>query len=199
MAKTFRLSNLSIDEVSSVDKSAGEGTTVVLMKRDTTDDSQETDMNTDAISKAAKLDERALLDFAKSGSLDKPILYELINLRAQQQRQHGDSRQQAFVNFIERDPLGVDLYKIYREARGAVAKAGPHVTAADPSPPHRGDEADDPLTKLRALAEQFRQTPAGKSMTKEQAFAHVAATPEGRPLFAASNAANLRKQFALTG
>ena len=194
MEKTFRLSNLSIDSVDSVDKGAGEGVRVVLMKRDSNIvDQQESEMNTDTISKAARLPERELIAFAKSGALTKSETYELIDRLAQEQRTRGETREIAITKYMTEDPCGRELYAAYRTL--PVAKTAPRIVAADAAKP-AGD--DDALTQLRALAEQFRQTPAGKGMTREQAVAHVADTPEGRPLLDASKNANLQKQFALT-
>jgi hypothetical protein len=182
-----RLKNLQIDEVSSVDGGAGRGVRVLLTKRNG-------DEGMSIIEKAASCrSERELIEFAKSDRCTKAELSELIDSMAQVQRQRGESREQAYTNFICDNPLGRDPYQTMKAAPGPdlfqlanIAKA----VASSGAPQLQQSPA---YTELNKAAEDFRKSAQGKGLTKEQAFAAVANTDTGRGLMARDKAWNLMR------
>jgi formate-dependent phosphoribosylglycinamide formyltransferase (GAR transformylase) len=104
------IKGLTITDVSSVDRGAGEGVKVMLMKRQ----SKESDMDT--ITKAMQMPERQMIAFCKTDAISKRELSVLIDDMAQAKRERGESREQAFSKFVTRDPLGRDLSAIHQVA-----------------------------------------------------------------------------------
>ncbi len=104
------------------------------------------------IQKAMQMPERELVAFAKTDSISKAQLSQLIDDLAQAKRQRGESREQAFAKFIE-DPLGRDLFQIMKAAPGRdhfqeaaveqIAKAAGSKSKTPPLAEDRGDEPDD--------------------------------------------------------
>ena len=110
-----QLKNLRIDEVSSVDRGAGEGVNIVLMKRHGT---YYTPQPTDIIEKAAAMREDELIEFAKSDKCTKVELSQLIDTMAESWRQRGESREVAYTKFITEDPVGRELFSAMQAAPG---------------------------------------------------------------------------------
>jgi hypothetical protein len=106
------IKDLQINDVSSVDRGAGHGVRVMLLKR------HQGESKMDVISKALNMRERELIEFAKTDQISKAELGLVIEDMAQARRERNQSREQAFAHFIQHDPLGCDLYKIFREAPG---------------------------------------------------------------------------------
>jgi hypothetical protein len=105
------LKELQIFDVSSVDRGAGEGVKVMLMKRD---EGQEATM--DVIQKAQQMPERQMIAFCKTDAISKQQLFTLIDDLAQVKRERGESRAQSFTKFITGDPLGQRLFAIHQAA-----------------------------------------------------------------------------------
>jgi hypothetical protein len=105
------IKNLEVLSVDSVDRGAGEGVRVMLLKRM---DQPEAEMN--VIQKAQQMPERQMIVFCKTDAISKQELSVLIDDLAQAKRERGESREQAFSKFITRDPLGRDLFAIHQAA-----------------------------------------------------------------------------------
>ena len=148
-ARHHRLRNLRIDEISSVDKGAGLGVEVVLLKNQRRE-------AISVIAKAMTMPERDLIPFAKTDGIDKPTLSQLIADKAEALRKDGETREQAFVRYITANSEGSALYQIMKAAPGpdhhqataiAMLKAAQRPGEEHPpaeSSPGEDDEGDDP-------------------------------------------------------
>jgi hypothetical protein len=106
------LKDLQINDVSSVDRGAGVGVRVLLMKRDETNQ----EATVDVLQKAQQMPERQMIAFCKTDAISKRELSALIDDLAQSKRERGESREQSFTKFITGDPLGRDLFAIHQAA-----------------------------------------------------------------------------------
>ena len=184
-ARPTRLKNIRIDEVSSVDKGAGLGVEVVLLKN------QQRSEAMSVIEKAMRMSERELVQFAKTAGIDKPTLSQLIDDKAQALRKDGESREQAFVRYITTNPEGRDLYQIMRASAGMdhhqaaalkLAKAAQRPGEETHPPGERlpGDDDDDDFpgnpyhAALMHLADKHIERSGNMKMSREQAFTHLA-------------------------
>ena len=178
------LKELSISEVSSVDRGAGHGVRIMLMKRD---NPGETTM--DVIQKAQQMGERQMVEFCKTDAITKAQLGILIDDLAQAKRAGGESREQAFTKFITEDPLGRDLFKVHQSSAGldhhqvatvdAIAKA-----ASGKAPPAKGDNSVA-MDEIERLAQAHIKENPKQGLTIEQARTHVMTqTEKGKQLYA---------------
>ena len=169
--RRFRLRNIKIDEVSSVDAGAGVGVEVVLMKNQRSEAMS-------VIEKALRMSEGDLIKFAATDAISKAELSAVIDRMAQDRRESGESREQAYMKFICDDPLGRDLYQTMKRAPG----------------PELGDDDDaDPglngkngyHAALEMMARRHLEKPENRKQTLEQAYTHLAThDPVAQKLFA---------------
>ena len=147
------------------------------------------------ISKAAAMPERELIAFAKTDAISKAELGQLIDDLAQEARTRGESRAQAYTKFITEDPCGRELFAVHQSARGrdhAQEAAFQKIVAKAEKPAAGGD---DPMAALNALAAAHQK--AFPYLTAAQAFERASqSTEEGRQLFAAAKARDLKKNAA---
>src|SRR5271154_7166000 len=134
---------------------AGRGVRVMLMKR--FDQTQEQPMDT--IEKALKMSERELIKLAKTDAITKAELSQLIDEKAQERRESGESREIAYTKFITNDPLGRDLYQVMKSAPGldhhqhaAFERATKSTPKAQPKP----EDDMSPDERIALLAEEHR-------------------------------------------
>jgi hypothetical protein len=191
-----RLKNLRIEEVSSVDRGAGKGVRVMLLKRHNERNSH---MQTEEILKAAQ-----------SGNVSEPTMFAAMTVLARQYFPLAKSEAEAWVQFTEHNAIGKRMDAVRRtlpkgtfeERVGFVktmaeyAKAGtiPRAVRAQPDD-DREDDDDDADKAIDALAEQHRAK--NPTMTKEQCVAHVIEHhPDGKRLYAESKRKHLAKNAA---
>ena len=180
-----RLKNLQIDEVSVVDRGAGRGVDVLLMKRASAEQERETNMQ----------------NIFKGGA----VSYMNVAKRAVEAAAAGEISEHAFGK-VQRDlaasmfPLakseGAALAAFFETSVGKATLAQrPRISAArniellkaEGRYPHGGDDgeqddgdatpragADNPFhAALSALADKLRQQPEHRTKTKEQAYDHL--------------------------
>lgn len=174
------LTKLRIDEVSSVDRGAGEGARVLLMKRD---QGEKAMSRTEQLQSMVK--DFGIVKIAKfivtegtNATLSEAEFTKLVHDYAQADRKQGETPQQAFTRTFTAD---TDEGWTLRKAH-AVVKSFPQVMSVEPT--QVGGEAalnvndpTDAYDQLVALAE--KQRALAPSMTIEQAFARVYAENPG--------------------
>jgi len=197
MTKKLRriLRSFKIDEISGVDFPAQKDARVVLLKRDSSRD--------EPADVAQKYGVRGMVDFKKmmpnedSVALQKLIddgelklskaeIHEVIEKRAEQLRDDGETLQQSYVKFITADPAGRVLFKAFQSAPIGKAKVE-RDAPQDDVPRHDGPASK----KLHELA-LVRQKATGRSY--QGAFTDVLTDPENRKL---RDAANGERELAL--
>jgi len=143
-----------------------------------------------------------LVAFAKSGSLSKAELFDVITRQADRQRRADRSPgAQAFADFVQRDPVGKSLHGIYSKMRG------PGYAVA-PAPVAKIDSTADQLARIRKLIYKNNDDPAADGadparklaglvdghrakfpkMSRSDAYTAVLATPQGRECMQADKA-----------
>lgn len=193
-----RIKNLKIDEVSSVDRGAGRGVAVVLMKSAT----------------GASLPEieASIIKHAQTDAISKAELSKLIEDRAEHLRKDGETREVAYARYIS-GGLGARLYTIMARSPGMDhhqaaalrkhARPGEEVPAGEHELPGRPDQdIDDGVNPFHAaiekLVDKFMEAPGpGRQMTRAVAYDHVATkTKLGQDLFARAKAHDLARAHA---
>jgi hypothetical protein len=172
------LEKLTITEVSSCDRGAGEGVKVMLMKRDAPPHQPVTVKDIPVITGDA------LLSFAKRANdgedtSDAPagisdLLFNEIQDRAAKQKQQGDTPQTAFSRYVTTDATGRALMAAHgRLSRpspvGAVAKMRSDATQSVVMTKALGETTLDVLAKLHHTA--------NPALSFEQSYAKVATDP----------------------
>jgi hypothetical protein len=192
--RVTQLKNLSIDEISSVDRGAGEGVSVVLMKRDAYTYTPEPSPIEKGLSMFNK-SESDLVAFCKTDQISKAQLSELIETAALKYRKRGESREQAYTAFITADPLGIELYQVMKAAPGldhhqerAFAKANslPHKDGApnDSDDDGAATPSKNPYhSSLEAMVDSALERKEHQGKTRAQIYTHIAQhSPVGQKL-----------------
>jgi hypothetical protein len=201
-----QLKNLTISSVDSVDKGAGRGVEVLLLKSAEGNEA----METTTIQKAFRDGNfhKAMHDaiqLRKSGRIGSGAYNELYKFAAQTAFPLAKSweapelyRQTPGGSRMFNEGLAQDIADLHRDTARAnaslVAKSRNPVAIADDNRPDDDDEPDDdPDDQLRKLGEAYRLAHPAAKFTREQAVAHVMAhDPDGQRLAFESK----RKQMA---
>lgn len=188
-----KLTRLRIDEVSSVDRGAGEGVNVVLMKRDdakalqTRKDNPPMPSRVEQLTAIAK--QHGLMRFAKfiteegASGITEHEFTALVAEDAKRSKRAGESDDAAFARvFGAEGPDGVVLRKAH-----AVVKAASFPQMMDIVPTQVGgadatdvDDATKAYEQVVALAAEMRAK--SPELTTAQAFARVMQDPANREL-----------------
>jgi hypothetical protein len=107
----------------------------------------------------------------------KAEFYAELDARAQAARKPGQTREQAFSEFVLKDPDGEVLFRAHRLAKGSGNCAPERVSKVA-----RGPAPTPSLERLNALAAECRK--ADPKLTKEQAFTKAYTDPANRELVA---------------
>ena len=112
------LKGLGIFSVDSVDKGAGEGCRVLLMKRDNTQrESPMVDVTEGLIEQVRKSSHEEILKECATDAVNKGVLGQFIDHLAEAQRRDGKSSQQAFARFVS-EGFGKRLFAIHEASPG---------------------------------------------------------------------------------
>jgi hypothetical protein len=112
------LKGLEIISVDSVDKGAGEGCRVLLMKRDNTQRvTQMGDVIESLIETVKKSSDEKILELCATDAVSKPVLGQFIDHLAEAQRRYKESSQQAFARFVSAG-FGKRLLAIHEASPG---------------------------------------------------------------------------------
>jgi len=213
-----RVSALKIQEVSSVDRGAGEGCNVVLTKswdgkgqsgnRGFTYRSEPMNLQ-QTIAKSFELRAKGQLSDFDLGLMHNQRASQLgLSIAQYYDTTEGrQARDSAILAKNFQDQMSSACGNGYWPATTQFAKEQSGEEIEEPF--HRGirspklhhdsptgvdGDSDDPDSELEKLGQAYRRANPGASLTKEQAVMHVSLnTAEGRKLFAASKARSLRK------
>lgn len=213
------LRNLQIDEISSVDRGAGQGCRIMLFKRDpspapaapvrqrqqqhqpmeatvtlTTKERLALQKRCDetVIQRAARMSGRELVAFARTDGISKPELGQLIDDLAEAQRERGETTAQAYTQYITADPVGRELFQVFKNA---------------PGPDHHQLEAarltsESKIGKADNQASQSWESivdglMAFKKCTRSQAIDEALRTEEGAAAFQEAKRVDVEKNLRL--
>jgi hypothetical protein len=167
------LQKFTIEEISFVDKPAQEHARALIMKRDTSEDTEMDLSNVDT----------------------QALAYMTCELLAKELRKKDPSLtpEQAFAK-VYTDPANIEIRKAERGgAMRNLAKALPPVARTEPVVTF-GNEVDTGLAALQKLAAEFRRD--NPFLTPEQAFARVYQDPANRALASSERAASRERLYS---
>ena len=138
-----------------------------------------------------------VLAAAQTGTINKIVLFEALTALSVRKREPGETDAQCFVAYMEKDSVGQQIAKLYRELpepsyeekMAALSKKYPKA-----KPTRRFDDAEDggnADAQIDALAAEHRRQNPG--LTHPQAVSAILGTGKGRALFTRAQAANMAK------
>ena len=199
------LKGLEIFSVDSVDKGAGEGCRVLLMKRDNTRrESQMVDVTEGLTETVKKSSREEILKVCATDEVSKPVLGQFIDHLAAAQRRDGESSQQAYARFVS-EGFGKRLLAIHQVSPGrdywqqaafekfTKRSAAPHADGGGGKSHLPGDSEAD----LEKLVDEYVQN--HPKINRATAYGHVLRTPAGKEAYNREKTARLRKSAAMMG
>jgi hypothetical protein len=178
MARILR--KLVIGEVSAVDKPACLHCKALLIKRDAprdeTGDAGENYRRNGVIDFKKMMpteDSVALQKLIDDGELNlsKSEIHEVLERRAEQLREDGETLQQSYVKFITADPAGRVLFKAYQSAQIGKAKA-PEDAVQDDAPRHDGPAS----AKFHSMVVDHQR--ANRGLSYQQSYSRLYSDPD---------------------